>query len=119
GSAARRWVARSAVGVPLLASAVVCVIALTSAPLDLSVGAIHTSQATLRLDSVTVTVHNTTGHQVTPHFLVDTGEQHPMGFWTQVTPGGQLELAAGATATVLLRPDEFTWSPPHGSQWFV
>jgi hypothetical protein len=81
--------------------------------------AIHTSQATLRLDSVTVTVHNTTGHQVTPHFLVDTGEQHPMGFWTQVTPGGQLELAAGATATVLLRPDEFTWSPPHGSHWLV
>jgi uncharacterized membrane protein len=119
GSAARRWVARSAVGVPLLASAVVCVIAFTSAPLDLSVVAIHTSQATLRLDSVTVTVHNTTGHQVTPHFLVDTGEQHPMGFWTQVTPGGQLELAAGATATVLLRPDEFTWSPPHGSHWLV
>ena len=119
GSAVRRWVARSAVFVPLLASAAVCVVAFTSAPLDLSVVAIHTSQATLRLDSVTITVHNSTGHQVTPHFLVDTGEQHPMGFWTQVTPGGQLELAAGATATVLLRPDEFTWSPPHGSHWLV
>jgi hypothetical protein len=119
GSGVRRWVARSAVAVPLLASAAVCAVAFTSAPLDLSIIAIHTSQATLRLDSVTVTVHNSTGQELTPRFLVDTGNQHPMGFWSQVTPGGQLELAAGATATVLLRPDEFTWSPPHGSHWLV
>jgi uncharacterized membrane protein len=119
GSTVRRWVARSAVVVPVLGAAAVCVVAFTSAPLDISVVAVHTSQATLRLDSVTVTVHNSTGQQVIPHFLVDTGDQHPMGFWSQVTPGGQLELPPGGTATVLLRPDEFTWSPPHGSHWLV
>lgn len=119
GSTRRRWVVRSAVVVSVLATAAVCAIAFTSAPLDLSVVAVHTSQATLRLDSVTVTVHNTTGQEITPHFLVDLGNQHPVGFWTQVTPGGQVQLAAGTTATVLLRPDEFTWSPPHGSHWLV
>ena len=119
GSPMRRWVARCAVAVPVLASAAVCVVAFTSAPLDLSVVTIRTSQATLRLDSVTVTVHNSSGQRMAPHFLVDLGNEHPSGFWAQVVPGGQLELDAGATATVLLRPTEFTWSPPHGSHWLV
>ncbi len=34
-------------------------------------------------------------------------------------PGGQLELGAGGTATVTLRPEEFTWSPAHGAHWLV
>ena len=119
GTPARRWVARSAVGVPALASAAVCVLAFTSAPLDLSVVAVRTSQATLRLDAVTVTVHNLTGHRVTPHFLVAIDSTHPSGFWTPVSPQGQLVLGAGATATVTLRPNEFTWSPAHGAHWLV
>ena len=69
GSAARRWVARSAVALPVLASVGVCVLAFTSAPLDLSVVAVHTSQATLRLDAVTITVHNRTGQRVHPSLL--------------------------------------------------
>ncbi len=116
---ARRWVARSAVGVPALASAAFCVLAFTSAPLDLSVVAVRTSQATLRLDAVTVTVHNLTGNRVTPHFMVAIDSTHPSGFWTPVRPGGQLALAAGASATVTLRPNEFTWSPAHGDHWLV
>lgn len=119
GTPMRQWVGRAAVAVPVVASAAVCAVAFTSAPLNLAVVAVRTSQATLRLDAVTVTVHNSTGHQIEPHFLVDLGDQHPSGFWTQVTPGGQLELNAGATATITLRPDEFTWSPPHGSHWLV
>jgi uncharacterized membrane protein len=115
----RRWVARSAVAVPALASAAVCVLAFTSAPLDVAVVAVRTSQATLRLDAVVVTVHNRTGNRVTPHFMVALDSSHPSGFWTPVTPGGQLALAAGATATVTLRPDEFTWSPDHGTHWLV
>jgi uncharacterized membrane protein len=115
----RRWVARSAVGVPALASAAVCVLAFTSAPLDLSVVAVRTSQATLRLDAVTVTVHNLTGDRVTPHFMVAIDSTHPSGFWTPVSPGGQLALAPGASATVMLRPNEFTWSPGHGDHWLV
>lgn len=116
---AHRWVARSAVGVPALASAAVCVVAFTSAPLDLSVVAVRTSQATLRLDAVTVTVHNLTGHRVTPHFLVALDSTHPSGFWAPASPGGQLALGAGATATVTLRPNQFTWSPAHGAHWLV
>ena len=119
GSPAGRWVARSAVGVPALASAAVCVLAFTSAPLGLTVVAVRTSQATLRLDAVTVIVHNQTGHRVTPHFLVALDSTHPSGFWTPENPGGQLALAAGATATVTLRPNEFTWSPAHGAHWLV
>ena len=119
GTPARRWVARSAVCVPALASAAVCALAFTSAPLDLSVVAVRTSQATLRLDAVTVTVHNLTGHRVTPHFLVAIDSTHPSGFWTPVSPQGQLALGAGATATVTLRPNEFTWSPAHGAHWLV
>ncbi len=119
GPPARRWVARSAVGVPALASAAVCVLAFTSAPLDLSVVAVRTSQATLRLDAVTVTVHNLTGSRVIPHFLVAIDSTHPSGFWTPVSPQGQLAIGAGATATVTLRPNEFTWSPAHGAHWLV
>ena len=119
GTPARRWVARSAVGVPALASAAVCALAFTSAPLDLSVVAVRTSQATLRLDAVTVTVHNLTGHRVTPHFLVAIDSTHPSGFWTPVSPQGQLALGAGAAATVTLRPNEFTWAPAHGAHWLV
>ena len=119
GPPARPWGARSAVGVPALASAAVCVLAFTSAPLDLSVVAVRTSQATLRLDAVTVTVHNQTGDRVTPRFMVAIDSTHPSGFWTPVSPGGQLVLGAGMTATVTLRPNEFTWSPAHGAHWLV
>jgi uncharacterized membrane protein len=119
GAPARRWVARSAVGVPVLASAAVCALAFTSAPLDLSVVAVRTSQATLRLDAVTVTVHNLTGQRLTPHFLVEIDSDHPSGFWTPVNPQGELALEAGATATVTLHPNEFTWSPAHGAHWLV
>ena len=68
---------------------------------------------------MTVTVHNLTGHRVTPHFLVAIDSTHPSGFWTPVSPEGQLALGAGATATVTLRPNEFTWSPAHGAHWLV
>jgi uncharacterized membrane protein len=115
----RRWVAASAVGAPALASAAVCVVAFTSAPLDVSVVAVRTSQATLRLDALRVTVHNMTGGQLIPHFLVDLGDAHPTGFWSVVTPGGPFVLAAGATTTITLRPNEFTWSPDHGAHWLV
>jgi uncharacterized membrane protein len=114
-----RWVPATAIGVPALASAAVCVLAFTSAPLDVSVVSVRTSNATLRLDSVTVRVHNLTGTRLTPHFFVALDSSHPSGYWFVVTPGGQLALGAGATATVTLRPNEYTWSPAHGAHWLV
>jgi hypothetical protein len=80
---------------------------------------VRTSQATLRLDAVTVMVHNLTGHRVTPHFLVVVDSSHPSGFWRTTSREAPLSLGAGATGTVTLRPHEFTWSPPHGAHWLV
>lgn len=119
GTPARRWVVRSAIGLPVLASVAVAALAFTSAPLDLSVVGIRTSEATLRLDAVTVTVHNSSGQRVTPLFMVALDSSHPSGFWTLAHRKGPLVLNAGETATVTLVPREFTWSPNHGAHWLV
>ena len=119
GTPARRWAVRAAVGIPVLASAAVAALAFTSAPLDLYVVGVRTSQATLRLDAVTVTVHNSSGQRVTPRFMVVLDSSHPSGFWTPSHRKNPLVLGAGATATVTLEPPEFTWSPVHGSHWLV
>jgi hypothetical protein len=119
GTAARRWAVRAAVGIPVLASAAVAALAFTSAPLDLYVVGVSTSQATLRLDAVTVTVHNSSGQRVTPRFMVVLDSSHPSGFWTPAHRKSPLVLGAGATATVTLVPPEFIWSPVHGSHWLV
>lgn len=119
GTPARRWAIRAAIGIPALASAAVCAVAFTSAPLDLSVVGVSTSQATLRLDSVTVTVRNSTSQRVTPRFMVALDSSHPSGFWTPAHRERPLVLGAGATATVTLVPPEFTWSPVHGAHWLV
>ena len=120
GLPARRWVARSAVGVPALAAAAVCVLAFTSAPLDLSVVTVRTSQATLRLDAVTVTVHNLTGRRVTPHFLVALDSSHPSGFWT---PAGHRRPARrsgpGRPPPSPSDPTSSPGHPPHGAHWLV
>jgi uncharacterized membrane protein len=115
----RRWIAWSAIGVPAVAAAAVCAVAFTSAPLDVAVDGVRTSQATLRLDSVTVTVHNQSGRRVTPQFMVVLDSGHPSGYWIVADAQGPLVLGAGETATVTLKPAEFTWSPPHGAHWLV
>jgi uncharacterized membrane protein len=119
GTPARRWAVRAAVGVPVLASAAVCAVAFTSAPLDVYVDGVSTSHATLKLDAVTVTVHNSTGQRVTPRFIVALDSSHPSGFWMPAHHNGPLVLGAGATATVTLEPPEYTWSPNHGDHWLV
>ncbi len=119
GGPGRRWVVRSAVGLPVLASAVVCALAFTSAPLDLYVVGVRTSQATLRLDAVTITVHNASAQSVTPRFLVVLDSSHPSGFWDPARRTTPLMLEPGATTTVTLEPPAFTWSPAHGDHWLV
>jgi uncharacterized membrane protein len=119
GAPARRWAVRAAVGVPAIASAAVCALAFTSAPLDLSVVGVRTSNATMRLDAVTVTVHNSSGQRVAPLFMVVLDSSHPSGFWTPEHRKSPLVLGAGATATVTLEPPDYTWSPLHGAHWLV
>jgi hypothetical protein len=101
-----------------VAAAAVAVVAFTSAPLSLSVQGFRTSNATQRLDTVTVVVHNGTDHAVSPHFMVAISGSHPTGFWRS-TSGRPVVVGAGATATVTLRPVEYTWSPVRGGYWMV
>jgi hypothetical protein len=117
--ATRWWPGLLAVTSPLLAAGVVGAIAFTSAPLQLEVRAIHTSDHTQELDSVTVTVHNLTGHSVRPHFMVSLDSNHPEGFWLPAGRSRNLTLAPGASTTVTLRPALFTWAPSHGAYWLV
>jgi uncharacterized membrane protein len=119
GVVRRRWLALVAVGIPLAGVVAVCAVAFSSAPLQLSVARVRTSNATMRLDAVTVTVENLTGSTLTPHFMVALGSAHPTGFWTPTTGPGPFKLGPGATATVTLRPNSYTWSPTHGAYWLV
>jgi uncharacterized membrane protein len=116
--AGRRWAAPVAVGVPVLAAAVVAVVAFTSAPLSLAVTGFRTSDATQRLDAVTVSVHNGTDRPLTPHFMVAISGAHPTGFWISTT-GRPVVVPPGTTDSVTLVPNEYTWSPDRGGYWMV
>jgi uncharacterized membrane protein len=117
-SPARNWRAGLAVAAPLAVATAIGAVAFTSAPLDLAVTGFRTSNATQELDSVTVFVRNSTGHAVTPHFMVSIGASHPNGFWT-TGARSPLVLGPGASTTVELRPSIYTWSPVRGGYWLV
>lgn len=118
-SPARNWRTGLAVAAPLAVATAIGAVAFTSAPLDLAVTGFRTSNATQELDSVTVFVHNSTDHAVTPHFMVSIGASHPNGFWTTGTAGSPSVLGPGASTTVELRPGIYTWSPVRGGYWLV
>ena len=114
-SPARRWRAGLAVAAPLAVAAAVGAVAFTSAPLDLTVTGFRTSNATQELDSVTVLVHNSTDHPVTPHFMVSIGASAPERIldhrWGAVTVGARpRRLDHRQVATRHLN----TWSPIRG-----
>jgi uncharacterized membrane protein len=96
----------------------VAVAAFASAPLQLDVRSTTSSHTATKLDSVTVTVHNTTGQAVTPHFMVTIGSGHPDGFWFQ-SHHRPVVVQAGGTVTVTLFPPDWTFAPTHGTQWIV
>ncbi|MGO9028302.1 MAG: hypothetical protein ACLQOZ_06705 [Acidimicrobiales bacterium] len=115
----RRWWGALGVAVPVAVAVAVAVVAFTSAPLELSVTGFRTSNATQKLDSVTVSVHNRTDHPVVPHFMVVISGIHPTGFWTTGSERGGVVLKPGATEAVTLYPNLYTWSPANGSYWLV
>lgn len=115
----RPWRSRVAVAVPVAAAVAVAMVAFTSAPLQLSVEGFRTSNATQRLDSITVLVHNRSGHSLTPHFMVTISGSHPNGFWTLAPARDPVVLGPGQSATVTIRPNAYTWSPARGGYWLV
>ena len=88
-------------------------------PSTLSVVTVRTSQATQRLDAVTVMVHNLTGHSSLRTSWWSSTARIPRDSGKRRAARRPLVLGAGATGTVTLRPNEFTWSPTHGSHWLV
>ncbi len=95
----------------------------TSAPLTLKVDQVgvadpHAPGSTFFTDLV-VTVHNTTGHDLTPHFMVDIGHDHPVGFWRVTAHDGSWPVAAGGTTTLFLRPEVPTATPVNGQYWLL
>jgi hypothetical protein len=122
GAHSAAWVRRPPRPVLVLALlgtgvAAVTALALSSAPLELSVRAVSTSHAGRSVDTVTVTVRNRTGESVTPHFLVNTGN-NPGGFWYPVDRRAVV-LAPHQSATLTLLPPVGTTAPQKGARWLV
>ena len=97
---------------------VASVLAFAAPPLQLSVRHVYRSQSGGFIGSVVVSVRNRTDGTVTPHFLVDTGEDHPSGFWSSVT-GRPVVLAPHSSLTLTLRPPVAIDQPVFGSLWLV
>ena len=114
-----RWIAPLTVAALVGAAVAVATVAFTSAPLQVSVEGFRTSNFSLRLDAVTVRVHNLSDRRVTPHFMVTVGGGHPTGFWTPVTGSDSVAIGPGGSAEVTIRPRAYTWSPARGAYWLV
>jgi hypothetical protein len=93
------------------------VLALTSSPLQLTVRAVTTSHGGRTVDTVTVGVRNRTGAAVTPHFLVNTGD-NPNGFWL-VADGRPTVVGPHQEATLTLHAPVSTTAPQKGASWLV
>ncbi|MHB8430833.1 MAG: hypothetical protein ACYDDZ_09940 [Acidimicrobiales bacterium] len=101
-----------------VAAAALCIAAFLTPPLQVDVRSVRVSNAETAFDSVTVSVANTTGRTVLPHFMVDLGGSHPSGFWNTA---GDRQVAIGphSSVTVTLYPPTRTGSPAHGARWVV
>ncbi|MGH9299639.1 MAG: hypothetical protein ACRDZT_06955, partial [Acidimicrobiales bacterium] len=101
-----------------LGTALMAALALSSVPLELSIRSAAISRPDRSLNAVTVSVKNTTGTRVVPHFMVDTGSAHPTGFWLQASRQ-PVVIGPYASVTVTLYPSVFTNFPKRGSHWLV
>jgi uncharacterized membrane protein len=113
-----RVVAMVTAAVAAVAAVVVAGLAFASAPLQLGIVGVKTSNKAVTLNSVTVTVDNQTDGRVTPHFMVIIGSGHPSGYWTRAG-GRPVVLAPHGSATVTLYPPLYTSAPNHGDHWLV
>lgn len=114
-----RWPARLSVALPAVAALGFLVVAVTAVPLSVHIDGVRTTDDAQVFRSVTVMVRNTSTVALVPHFLVDSGQVHPSGFWLSSLIAGSEPIVPGGTSTFLLRPRSFTWAPVHGQRWLV
>jgi len=120
----RPWTSRLSVGAPALGAAVLVVVALTSAPLVITVdrvavGGVATVDGGLFLRHVDVSVHNTSGEKLDPLFMVSAGGGHPQGFWDAAVLSGEDPVPPGATTEFAIHPSRYTSAPGRGQWWLV
>lgn len=117
-TAVRSQRARAAFVATLAAAAVVvAALAFLSHPLQIELRGVHTAHRGRSLKAVTVTVTNHTGGRVTPHFLVNTGN-NPNGFWLPAG-GRDVELPPHSSVTLTLRAPPETIAPETGARWLI
>ncbi len=106
-----------AVGIPALGVVIASVLAFVAPPLDLTVRNVALSHGGRVVDAVTVSVHNRTDTAITPHFMVNTGD-NPHGFWAP-SNHRRVVVRAGGSDTVTLYPPVQTVAPQPGALWLV
>jgi len=114
-----RWLPHASVAALVLAAAIVCGVAFTSAPLQVRIVGFTTHSNATQLTSVTVTITNTSTSTLTPRFMVDLTGQHPNGFWSRLDGRAAQPIAPGQTQVVTLVPPVFEWAPSYGQWWLV
>ncbi len=105
------------VAIPALGVGVASVLAFVAPPLQLIVRSVALSHGDRVVDAVTVSVENRTGSAVTPHFMVNTGD-NPHGFWLPADHG-RVVLRARESDTLTLYPPVLTVAPQKGARWLV
>jgi hypothetical protein len=111
-------VGRLAFGALAVATGVLTAVSFTEAPLQVNFDSAAVGPEQQHLLAVVVTVTNTTGKMVRPHFMVDLGLPHPTGFW--VTHSGRpVLIGPHARTTVVLYPPTPTYLPPWASDYVI
>ena len=112
----RRW-SRLAVGAPLMGVVVASTFAFVGPPLELSVRDMSLSHGGRVVSAITISVHNRSDSALTPHFMVNTGD-NPHGFWL---PSDDRTVIVGPqeSTTLTLYPPVLTVAPQKGARWLV
>ena len=110
---------RALVALPVLGVAIASALAFVGPPMQLEVRSVSTTKHGSALSGLTVVVTNRTGSTITPHFLVNAGD-NPAGFWT---PADHRPFVVGPHASETVRldppPHATATAPQFGARWLV